>query len=127
MRIPAVVLCLVVIVSATATGDVMYPFRNDKGIEYKAEERRESSHVHQVGEYLTGGASMDDPPILRVVRETAPSSTLMTPIPSCEKYVQVMGSVCRWGIYYCVLAYPLPVGSPCCCPAFNFCGTVTLN
>lgn len=127
MRVTAIVLGLVVILCAGAAGDVTYPFRNDKGVEYQSEDRRERFPAYLLEEQPTDGGSVDTPPAIRVGNGMARPFTLMTPIPSCEKSAQVMGSVCRWGIYYCVLPYPLPVGSPCCCPAFNFCGTVTLN
>lgn len=50
---------------------------------------------------------------------------VMTPVPSREDQAQLMGGICRWGYYYCYLAYPLPVGSPCCCP--YFCGAVSFQ
>ena len=55
-----------------------------------------------------------------------------TPAASCGKaapdlYAQVpMGAICRWGVYFCYLVAPLPVGTPCCCNA-GFCGWASLQ
>ena len=33
------------------------------------------------------------------------------------------GEYCRWGVYWCHLYNPTPVGKRCCCP--DFCGLVS--
>lgn len=38
--------------------------------------------------------------------------------------VIIYGHFCRYGQFWCVLASPLPVGTPCCCSA-GFCGVAS--
>lgn len=80
---------------------------------------------------MAGGASAA-PDVERTGPETAAMSSdgtvsgpaRMTPSPPAE-LAQVMGSVCRWGVSWCWLTYPMPVGSPCFCPGQGS-GVVTM-
>ena len=56
-----------------------------------------------------------------------PEPALVAPVPSAgEDRAQLMGSVCRWGYYYCWLRFPMPVGSACYCD-MGFWGTVSMQ
>lgn len=57
-----------------------------------------------------------------VPEETARPGLPMSKIPSIRpaqtQHAQLMGNICRWGMYYCWLPFPAPVGTACACPGF---------
>ena len=74
---------------------------------------------------ISGMASAEERsavPVSFVPEETARPRLSMSEIPSARpaqtQHAQLMGSICRWEMYYCWLPFPMPVGTACSCPGF---------
>ena len=51
-------------------------------------------------------------------RPRLPMSKVPSTHPEQTQHTQLMGGVCRWGMYYCWLPFPAPLGTTCQCPGF---------